>query len=52
MRKHLLGSIIAKYDKVRPKVNSNLGKGKPTKKELEHWKINRAKKLQRRRRRA
>ena len=50
MRKHLLGSIMAKYDKVKPKVNSNLGRGKPTKRELERWKMDRAKKLQRRRR--
>ena len=49
VRKHLLGSIIAKYAKVKPKVDSNLaGPGKPTKKELERWKIRRAKKLQRR----
>ena len=44
----MLGSIIAKYAKVKPRVDSNLGKGKPTKKELERWKIRRAKKLLRR----
>ena len=44
----MLGSIIAKYAKVKPRVDSNLGKGKPTKKELERWKMRRAKKLQRR----
>ena len=49
VRKHLLGSIMANYSKVKPKVNSNLGKPKPTRKELERWKIQRAKKLQKRR---
>ncbi len=51
VRSHLLGSIMARYDRVKPRVNTNLGKrGKPTKKELERWKIRRAKKLQKRRR--
>jgi hypothetical protein len=47
VRRHLLGSIIDKYSRVKPRINTNLGqKGKPTRKELERWKIRRAKNLQ------
>ncbi len=41
IRKQLLNSIMAKFSLVRPKIDSNLGKKKPSKKELEEWKLSR-----------
>ena len=44
VREKLLSRIITKYALVRPKVNSNLGKRRPGKKELDDWKLRRARK--------
>lgn len=45
------GNIIQKYNLVKPRVDTNLGAKKPTKKELEKWKIKRAKRMEARKKR-
>ena len=44
VREKLLSRIITKYALVRPKINTNLGKRKPGRKELDDWKLRRARK--------
>ena len=51
IRKHLLNSIMTKFSIIRPKVDSNLGKKKPSKKDLDEWKLRRGQKANEKRRR-
>jgi len=45
IRRRLLQSIIAKLGLTRPRVDTNLGKkGKPSKRDLDEWKMRRARK--------